>query len=107
MIRLKMGVRARELKPQTMLAIAVAAGVYESIGLDLWVTSLNDGTHMGGSKHYSGEAADLRTRGIREIGENPANIAAALKVALGPDYDVLHESVGTPNEHIHIEWDPD
>ena len=61
------------------------------------VTSARDGKHMKGSKHYTGEAIDIRTRDmVDEIGT-----AQVIKRYLGKDYDVIFEK-----DHIHIEYDP-
>lgn len=63
------------------------------------ITSANDGEHMHGSKHYTGEAIDLR---IIDISMNEArDLALGLKKALGDDWDVILEK-----DHIHVEYDP-
>lgn len=81
-------------------AIGVASVIYQQSGLDLVVTSLNDGKHSSGSLHYSGRAVDLRTRnlgpGTRGI------IYKALQRWLEPlGFDVVDES-----DHFHIEFQP-
>lgn len=62
------------------------------------ITSVLDGKHKDGSKHYDGQAFDIRTfiYTVTELNE----LMAALKEALGPDFDVVLE-----NDHIHIEYD--
>lgn len=66
------------------------------------ITSLNDGRHMRGSKHYTGDAVDLR---VWYTGDDTAEWAEYLKTELGPDYDVVY---GDPQhlDHIHLEFDP-
>jgi RHS repeat-associated protein len=70
------------------------------------ITSGNDGRHMEGSKHYTGEAIDLRGRNITDT--QMKDIAEKLKKILGPDYDVIPEFFPDDplNDHIHIEYDP-
>lgn len=70
------------------------------------VTSIFDGKHKKGSKHYSGEAFDFRINHYRKNGKLDTvlinRIVAALKKELGKDFDVvLHKG-----SHIHIEFDP-
>lgn len=63
------------------------------------ITSVLDGKHKEDSKHYDGDAFDMRTfiYTVKEINA----LAPALREALGPDYDVVLEA-----DHIHIEFDP-
>jgi len=68
------------------------------------ITSANDGTHKAESLHYSGQALDFRTHGLREKGIDPASLVAVIAATLGPDFDVLLEDPSTINEHIHVEW---
>jgi len=69
----------------------------------VWVTSANDSQHMPGSKHFSNEAFDIRTRNI--VGDNKAELTQQwtnrIQAFLGEDYDVVSEG-----DHIHIEFDP-
>jgi hypothetical protein len=67
------------------------------------ITSGNDGKHMKGSKHYTYAALDFRTKNFPTL-ESKRVFAWKLQAELGPGYDVLFESVGTPNEHLHVEF---
>lgn len=73
---------------------------------DFTITSVCDGKHMKGSKHYEGNAIDIRTRFKTSLSQMPKLdklfLAKRLKHALGKDYDVVIE-----NTHIHIERDPE
>lgn len=71
--------------------------VYEKYGAELVITSAKDGKHGPKSLHYEGLALDLRSRNLngREM-----FVVADLKLALGPDYDVVLEA-----DHIHVEYD--
>ena len=96
---LKEGVRACNIKPELMLALIIADRVYDKYGEELVVTSLNDGNHSRKSLHYSGQAADLRTRYFRS--DEVALVAEDIRSRLGSDYDVVVES-----DHIHLEYQP-
>lgn len=107
MIRLKPGVKLKNLQPQTVLLIVAMDAAYQYVGLkNCVVTSCNDGTHMPESKHYAGEAADFRTHNLRAYNVNPVIIVQLVRDCLGGDFDVILEGAGTPNEHIHGEYDP-
>lgn len=61
---------------------------------------------MAGSRHYSGEAFDFRTKSLPDLltkNQLIDNIKASL-----PDneYDVILEYPGGYNEHGHCEYDP-
>lgn len=71
----------------------------------LTITSVNDGVHKTGSLHYSGNAVDIRSKVFP-----PELVAKAVSLFRsspdGPRYDLLFEAPGTPNEHLHLEFDP-
>ena len=108
MIDLKAGVKPLKLTPQILFAMAIAETVYSAAGYPtVTVTSLGEreSRHKDGSKHYTGEAVDLRLNHIAEAGKR-AWIAERLTLRLAPaGYDVLHEYHGTTREHLHVEWD--
>jgi hypothetical protein len=82
-------------------AVVNAANV---LGLpDMLVTSGNDSTHMKGSKHYSDEALDFRTKHLTP--DQKYQLVAAVRKRLGNGYDVILESERRANEHLHIELD--
>lgn len=87
----------------------LAAGIINAanqLGLteDIVITSGNDSTHMKGSKHYSDEALDVRTKTL--TAEQKHLLKDAVKARLGAGYDVVLESEGGSNEHLHVEYDP-
>jgi len=90
--------------PECLRAIAVCMEVYGERSYGLTLTSGNDGEHMAGSKHYTGDAFDARTKHLAP-GDKP-EIVVEIRRRLGRDYDVLHELEGDPREHLHVEWDP-
>lgn len=96
MIQLKRGVRAAGIRPEIVLALQVAEGIWQDQGKALVVTSLTEGRHSRTSLHYSGAAADLR---IWDLDAERAR--RELADALGEDYDVVLEQ-----DHIHCEFQP-
>lgn len=73
--------------------------------MDLVITAGTDGKHMATSKHYLGDALDVRTNNFPSKSAKQ-QFAVALQRELGSDYDVIFEAADTPNEHIHVEYDP-
>jgi len=67
--------------------------------------------HIKGSKHETGNAVDIRTRGLTK--EQIEKIVNKLKKETGLDYDVIYHKPGEKTKdgkeivpHIHIEYDP-
>lgn len=83
------------------IAVIAAKDIYDRRGVDLVITSGNDGRHSVNSKHYVGNALDFRTNNLGDPGLEGPLIANELNAALGRDYDVLFEG-----DHIHVEYDP-
>ena len=87
--------------PQLIKALDVVDATWRVfVGHEVTVTSVCDGVHMNGSKHYVGDAADLRVWDLTAIQRH--RMPARLREALGPDWDVVDEK-----DHIHIEYDPE
>lgn len=84
--------------PANLIIAAAIANVAEEQKLNLVITAGTDGKHMVGSRHYTGQALDLRTSNLTD--PQVASVMAALKFRLGSHYDVLLEK-----DHVHIEWD--
>ena len=63
---------------------------------DIYITSTDEGNHIAYSKHYFGEAIDIRPP--KTDRENKIN---KLKERLGEDFDVIDEG-----DHVHVEYDP-
>lgn len=95
---------------------------------EVWVTAIVDGKHKSTSRHFSGDAIDVRFLGFRPgaiwTGSLPTSLptptrqagascvraeqlalarywAARLRVALGVEWDVVVEA-----GHLHLEHDP-
>lgn len=97
---LKPGVELLGLRPETLIGVLAAYHAYTQAGYELILTSVTDGTHSRGSRHYVGCAFDCRRRHVPDdvIHVIHGNIAEAL----GNQFDVVLEST-----HIHIEYDPE
>jgi len=95
---LKKGVKVNDISPELLLALMICDLVYSKFGEELVITSLNDGTHMEGSKHYLGDGADLRTRYFTR--QEQLAVFKEIKKRLSIDYDLVHEK-----DHFHLEYD--
>jgi len=104
-LQLKAGVKLNERhrRPAVFaILLAVAGTPPETTDGLVWVTSANDSKHKRGSKHYTDEAFDIRTRNIKGFTNYLAQAwADRIKVRLGKNYDVIFEG-----DHIHVEYDP-
>ncbi len=68
----------------------------------LVVTAGSDGEHKIGSRHYTGEAIDVRSKNF-QTREAKERFREAYEAALGPKFRVLFEKVGTDQEHFHAQ----
>ena len=95
------------VRPKSLVILAAAANVATLLPEfvpELLVTSGNDAQHMAGSKHYTDDALDFRTKTMTR--EQKAVFVRKLRARLGPHYQVLLEAEGKTNEHLHVEYDP-
>ena len=104
-MKLKAGVRLTDLQPQMVLAALVVDGIYAKRGVECVVTSANDSKHSDASLHYKGRALDFRTK-LERLEGHEQELRDEIKAALGQDFDVVLEALGTENEHVHLEHDP-
>ncbi len=90
-----------------MFALRVAEAVYDELSTDLVITSGDErgARHSLTSLHYSGNAVDIRTHNL-PMPSAARDVMWKILSRLNIDYDVLLESQGTSNEHIHIEYQP-
>jgi len=108
MIKLKSCVNIDGMTKECFKAISIVHDYfYIYRDEDLTVTSIADGNHKMGSKHYDGDAFDVRTwdytkpLGTQLDMVEKLGIATELTARLGVNYDVVIEST-----HLHIEYDP-
>lgn len=86
----------------TVLSSAPIPGV-------VWITALQNGTHMEASKHTPSADTGWKVAAVDlDAVKTKRNIKIVmhLREALPPSFDVVHEDKGEDNEHIHIEYDP-
>lgn len=102
---IKHGVDLRGLTPVWGIAFPLIVDVYRQHGQQCRMTSATDGVHGARSLHPSGNALDLGTHQIKDIATRQ-KIARDIQIVLGPQFDVVFEAQGEPNEHIHVEFDP-
>lgn len=98
-MRFKDGVDLSGVRPELVLAMSVADGVYNAFGEMLVITSVMDGEHMPASLHYVGAAFDCRYPVHSDAVVR--SVVSQLRRALGPQYDVVEEET-----HLHIEFQP-
>lgn len=104
MIYIKPGVVFKRFTPEMRRADDVMDMLYAALGFECTITSGNDGTHSEHSLHYSDMAHDYRTHHLKP--GQAELIGEMADRALGPDYDILLEDAGEPNEHLHVEFQP-
>lgn len=111
-MRLKSNVRLTNIVPEMVFANQIVEYVYEKFAQWTQVdsqecvcTSGNDSKHGINSLHsHDGKcrALDYRTNNVA----NPSQLKDEIKFRLGQEFDVLFEGAGTPNQHLHVEFDP-
>ncbi len=99
MLQIKPGAKVNGLRPEILLAVIVADGIYEQYSVKCVITEGTGGKHREASLHYVGNAVDLRTKSLPSHLIEP--VAQQIRVALGEQYDVVVEK-----DHIHMEYQP-
>lgn len=105
MLKLKQGVSLKGLTPEMLVGIIAINTAFNSRGFDCVITSCNDATHSVNSKHYKGNAVDVRTKHIT-TDRTKNEIVDLIKLALDESFDIILENAHTDNEHLHVEYDP-
>lgn len=95
-----------DIVPALDTAILKINKIYQTVLQDpdykVVITSANDfNGHKKNSAHYKGEAIDVRIKNIDKDMKN--DIVKLTKGILGPNFIVIHEDIGTPNEHLHVQ----
>lgn len=93
------------MQPRLLILAAAVSNVARDLPWDVTITAGTDGRHRAGSKHYSSEALDVRSRNFPSKRAKQDFVAAVL-LRLGPGYEMFLESEGKANEHFHLEYDP-
>lgn len=97
MIKIKEGVT-----PRNLYIMAAIANVAQLMNIEVVITAGTDGRHKKNSKHYTGDALDIRSKNVFE----KKRFLDLVSIRLGDGYQCFMESERTPNEHFHIEYDP-
>lgn len=103
-MKFKAGVRVRGIRCELLTGLLVLDAAYRRNGVEMTVTSVTDGTHSLASLHYAGQAADIRTNDVDDAVVDAIALQARRDLPL--DFDLLLEARGTPNEHLHLEYQP-
>jgi hypothetical protein len=98
-ILVKEGVVLREINPWFLSTCQRVMELGNLWNYSPTITSLFDGIHMKGSRHYQHLAMDLRSWDL------PTSLSKKfhrdnLKLILGEGYDVILENEGHSNEHL-------
>ena len=100
-MRVKKGVSFDGVKDWILFALSVVDRIMRDRETPFVVTSVCDGKHKVGSKHYEGYAFDMRNSVFRDKADQDAFVKQ-LRGELDPmDFDIVVEG-----DHIHIEYDP-
>ena len=102
MISLKDGVDVKGVSTEILLGTTILAGVFWKHGIPTVITSCRDGRHMETSKHYIGDAIDIRLPSRFNTDQGiDLRLLAEGRAALGDQFDLVLES-----DHLHLEFDP-
>lgn len=100
-MRIKSGASTEGLAPEVYFALGFAEALWRlNERGEPTLTSGTDGTHSATSLHYTGRAADLRTRNLSA--EVQQQFIGLMRTHLDPlGFDTVLE-----RDHIHCEYDP-
>jgi len=96
-MKIKDGASLIGLKLPMRKVLIIADELWKDAGKELVVTEGTGGTHSAGSLHPFGYAVDLRSRYFDTSTQR--DVASALRLRLGPDYDVVVHKT-----HVHVEY---
>lgn len=107
-MRIKDGVRFSSPEMAMCIATIAVRDVFTDFGQDMLEFCITGGIedHQHPSKHVYGGGLDYRTKSLSLSEDEKWMLTAAVRRYLGDGFDVVLESVGKPNEHLHVEYDP-
>jgi hypothetical protein len=92
------------VRPKSLIILCAVANAAVELDLpEMLITSGNDGTHMKGSRHFSGDALDVRSKHLTD--QQLTALVRVVRRRLGTGYQVLVEHRKQANEHLHVEKD--
>lgn len=112
-MQLKTGVSLRGLTTQACWAMCVVSECYREMsdldGTPLILT-ITSAFRPGPENLLHGrdekcDAFDARTHNVPRA--KLPMLVATVRARLGDEFDVILEAEGTPNEHMHVEYDPE
>lgn len=101
----KVLIKSSAVQPRLLLLMAAVANTAQALAWDVTITSGCDSCHMEGSRHYTMEALDVRTKNFKDSAAKHSFVKAVI-TRLGKDYQGILEYEGKANEHAHFEYDP-
>ena len=104
-MKCKKGVRVFGVSNEILFALVIVESIFHAYEINPVVTSMRDSLHSKRSKHYSGNAVDIRMKYISDTSKQVI-ITNEIREALTSEFDVLLENVGTESVHLHVEFDP-
>lgn len=104
-LRLKRGVSLTDAKLAIGVAMGVVLAIHKEMGLPApTITSVNDGQHMNKSRHYTGEAFDLRVFDLTQA--QRVERCKKMREILDPlGFDVISSETIGHVDHDHLEFD--
>ncbi len=101
-ITLKAGVSLKNLKPAGIVMLYALQRVAETRDVYFVITATDNGKHDPNSKHYKGEALDVRSNTFSN--EMARKLMYDVMEILGLEYFYgLLEDYDKPNEHFHFQ----
>jgi len=95
---IKKDVRLRSLCACMVPALIICCDFFNSIKKEIIITSGNEGIHKKGSKHYDGEAFDIRTYHLSK--SEISQFQSYFRKRCDSCFDLVIEK-----DHAHIEYD--
>lgn len=100
-------VNMSSLRPEIDSAIIIIVDAFQDAVEDNSfrpiITSANDFSgHASNSAHYVGAAVDLRIKDIGSLNTRE-NLVKVVKMRLDDRFTILHEDIGSENEHLHVQ----
>ena len=96
-VRVKDGVQFARIAPGGMRILGALEAAARVVAEDLWITSACDGGHLPTSRHYTGEAYDVRALAPGQT----VRVVQVLRQTLGPQFTVFYESP-TPSADVAL-----
>jgi hypothetical protein len=99
-------VSTRGISPELLFGILVVKQIFDNHEYHFIVTSIADGQHKRGSRHYTGDGIDFRSKHLPNdlkvvIFDEMAEVLSGMS-----DYGIYFEDIGEANEHFHLQFKP-